>query len=192
MSKLRIVLIGDDLEHSRLIQESLLCHGFQVVACIMANELPLVEIKGLHAEVILLTLEHPQPDILASCVSHHELPTVLFTPDANKDTIRSAINAGVTTYIVDAIDPTKLENILEISIAQFRRHNKLLHDLKEIREKLSDRRDIDKAKVLLIQLHVLSEEQAFALLRKNAMSQRITLGEMARRLLDAQKLLSGQ
>ncbi|WP_114145974.1 ANTAR domain-containing protein, partial [Klebsiella pneumoniae] len=38
----------------------------------------------------------------------------------------------------------------------------------------------------------LTEEQAFALLRKNAMSHRITIGEMARRLLDAQKLLLGQ
>ena len=47
-------------------------------------------------------------------------------------------------------------------------------------------------KVLLIQLHGLSEEEAFALLRKNAMSHRITIGDMARRLLDAQKLLSGQ
>ena len=75
---------------------------------------------------------------------------------------------------------------------QFQKHKKLLHYLKETQEKLSDRRDIDKAKVLLIQLHGLSEEEAFALLRKNAMSHRITIGDMARRLLDAQKLLSGQ
>ncbi len=66
------------------------------------------------------------------------------------------------------------------------------NDLKETQDKLIDRKDIDKAKALLIQLHALTEEQAFALLRKNAMSHRITIGEMARRLLDAQKLLLGQ
>ncbi|NLZ85995.1 MAG: ANTAR domain-containing protein, partial [Gammaproteobacteria bacterium] len=109
-----------------------------------------------------------------------------------KDTIKSAIDAGITAYIVDGIDPSKLESILEISIEQFRKHKKLLNDLKETQDKLIDRKDIDKAKALLIQLHALSEEQAFALLRKNAMSHRITIGEMARRLLDAQKLLLGQ
>nr|MBD0118712.1 ANTAR domain-containing protein [Acinetobacter baumannii] len=48
------------------------------------------------------------------------------------------------------------------------------------------------AKVLLMQLHGLPEDTAFQLLRKNAMSHRITIGEMARRLLDAQKLLNDQ
>ncbi len=43
-----------------------------------------------------------------------------------------------------------------------------------------------------MQLHGLPEETAFQLLRKNAMSHRITIGEMARRLLDAQKLLGNQ
>lgn len=40
-----------------------------------------------------------------------------------------------------------------------------------------------------MQLHHLSEDTAFQLLRKNAMSHRITMGEMARRLIDAQQLL---
>ena len=57
---------------------------------------------------------------------------------------------------------------------------------------LVDRKDVEKAKVLLMQLHGLPEDTAFQLLRKNAMSHRITIGEMARRLLDAQKLLNDQ
>ena len=52
--------------------------------------------------------------------------------------------------------------------------------------------DVEKAKVLLMQLHGLNEEHAFQLLRKNAMSHRMTIGEMARRLLDAQQLLQNQ
>lgn len=51
---------------------------------------------------------------------------------------------------------------------------------------------MEKAKVLLMQLHTLTEDQAFQLLRKNAMSHRMTMGEMARRLLDAQQLLQNQ
>lgn len=43
-----------------------------------------------------------------------------------------------------------------------------------------------------MQLHGLTEDTAFQLLRKNAMSHRMTIGEMARRLLDAQQLLSNQ
>ena len=192
MPKLKIALIDDNAERAEFIQDSLTAHDFIVVACLIVHDLSMAHVKNLQADVIILNMDHPHRDIIESCVSQYELPTVLFTQNSNKDTIRNAIDAGVTAYIVDGIDPTKLENILEISIEQFQKHKKLLHDLKETQEKLSDRRDIDKAKVLLIQLHGLSEEEAFALLRKNAMSHRITIGDMARRLLDAQKLLSGQ
>lgn len=51
---------------------------------------------------------------------------------------------------------------------------------------------IEKVKVILMKLHQLNEEQSFQLLRKNAISHRITIGEMARRLIDAQALLQGQ
>ena len=43
-----------------------------------------------------------------------------------------------------------------------------------------------------MQLHGLSEDAAFQSLRKNAMSHRMTMGEMSRRLLDAQELLNTQ
>ena len=57
---------------------------------------------------------------------------------------------------------------------------------------LADRKDIEKAKVLLMQMQTLTEDQAFQLLRKNAMSHRMTIGEMSRRLLEAQALLQSQ
>ena len=57
-------------------------------------------------------------------------------------------DAGVTAYIVDGIDPSKLENILEISIEQFRNHKKLLTDLQDTKNKLADRKDVERAKVL--------------------------------------------
>lgn len=192
MSKLNIALIDDYLERAEYIKNSLIEHGFEVVACLSVERISMVKLSELNADVILLDMDHPQRDIIESCVSQFDLPTVLFTKNSNKDTIKSAIDAGVTAYIVDGIDPAKLESILEISIEQFKKHKKLLSDLEDTKNKLADRKDIDRAKVLLMKLHGLDEDQAFQLLRKNAMSHRMTIGEMARRLLDAQELLQNR
>ncbi|WP_374666274.1 ANTAR domain-containing response regulator [Acinetobacter sp.] len=192
MPKLKIVLINDDPERAKFIQASLIQHDFDVVASLLIKHLNINDLQQLHADVILLDMDHPHCDIIKSCVSQFDVPTVLFTKNSHTDTIKSAIEAGVTAYIVDKIDPAKLQNILEISIEQFKKHKKLLNDLAETKNKLADRKDIEKAKVLLIQMHGLAEEQAFNLLRKNAMSHRMTMGEMARRLLDAQTLLQSQ
>lgn len=192
MPNLKIALIDDDIDRATFIKNSLISHGFDVVACLFINHLSNIQLQQLQADVILLNIDHPHRDIIESCVNQFDLPTVLFTKNTHKDTIKNAIEAGVTAYIVDGIDPDKLESILEISIEQFKKHQKLLKDLSETKGKLADRKDIEKAKVFLMQMKQMSEEQAFALLRKNAMSHRITMGEMARRLLDAQALLASQ
>ena len=189
MPKLKIALIDDDQDRANYIKDSLLQHDFDVVACLTIDHLNMFKLEHLQADVILLDMDHPHRDIIESCVSQFDLPTVLFTQNSQKDMIKSAIDAGITAYIVDGIDPAKLDSILEISIEQFKKHKKLLADLKETQNKLADRKDVEKAKVLLMQLHQLTEDQAFQLLRKNAMSHRMTMGEMARRLLDAQELL---
>ena len=192
MPRLKIALIDDDLDRAEYIKKSLIEHDFEVVACLIIDHLNMFHLQQLNADVILLDMDHPHRDIIENCVSQFDLPTVLFTKNSHKDTIKNAIQAGVTAYIVDGIYPTKLESILEISIEQFKIHKKLLKDLTESKNKLSDRKDVEKAKVLLMQLHHLTEDLAFQLLRKNAMSHRITIGEMARRLLDAQQLLHNQ
>ena len=192
MPKLKIALIDDDLDRAQYIKKSLIEHDFEVVACLLIDHLNMFDLQQLHADVILLDMDHPHRDIIESCVSQFDLPTVLFTKNSHKDTIKNAIDAGVTAYIVDGIDPSKLESILEISIEQFKKHKKLMTDLEDTKNKLADRKDVEKAKVLLMQLHGLTEEHAFQLLRKNAMSHRMTIGEMARRLLDAQQLLQNQ
>lgn len=190
MSKLKIALIDDDSDRAEFVKQTLIEHQFEVVACLMTDQLNLFYLQQIHADVILLDMDHPHRDIIESCVSQFDLPTVLFTKNGHKETIKSAIEAGITAYIVDGIQPAKLDSILEIAIEQYKKHKKLLDDLHETKNKLADRKDIEKAKVLLMNLHHIDEESAFALLRKNAMSQRITIGEMARRLLDAQLLLS--
>lgn len=190
MLKLKIALIDDHQDRAEYIRASLIEHDYSVVACLTTSELNRIQLKTLNADVILLDMDHPHRDIIENCVSQFDLPTVLFTKNSQKETIRSAIDAGVTAYIVDGIDPAKLNSILEISIEQFKKHKKLLNDLEETKSKLADRKDIEKAKVLLMQLHQLSENDAFQLLRKNAMSHRITMGDMSRKLLDAQQLLN--
>ena len=192
MSKLKIALIDDDFDRAEFVKLTLIEHQFDVVACLMTDQLDLFYLQQIQADVILLDMDHPQRDIIESCVSQFDLPTVLFTKNSHKETIKSAIEAGITAYIVDGIQPSKLDSILEIAIEQYKKHKKLECDLKDAKTKLADRKDIEKAKVLLMQLHGLTEDTAFQLLRKNAMSYRMTIGEMARRLLDAQQLLSNQ
>ncbi len=133
MPKLKIALIDDDHARADYIRKSLLENDFEVVACLTLDHLNIFRLEHLQADVILLDMDHPHRDIIESCVSSYDLPTVLFTKNSDKDTIKQAIDAGVTAYIVDGIDPARLHTILEISIEQYKKHKKLEGDLKELK-----------------------------------------------------------
>jgi response regulator NasT len=140
-------------------------------------------------------MDSPARDMLENCAAmtaKAPRPIVLFTKKSDSETISEAVRAGVTAYIVDGLDATKLKPILDVAITQFNEHQKLLADLNDTKTRLADRRDIDRAKAILMRLRQIDENAAYALLRKNAMTKRITLGDAARVVLAAAELIDSQ
>ncbi len=189
---LRIILIDDDQERSAYLTASLADADYAVIAQLTAQDNLLKVVEQLEADIVLVDMDNPARDMLENCASMTAKaphPIVLFTKQSDPDTIAEAVRAGVTAYIVDGIDTSRLKPILDVAIAQFKQHQKLLSDLDDTRTRLADRRDIDRAKAILMRLRQLDENAAYALLRKNAMTKRITLGEAARIVLAAAELM---
>ena len=190
MSKLKIILIDDDLERAQMTQKKLTQSDFEIVTCLVLNHQNLLPQQQWPADVILFNLTNPQLELVENDIHQFNLPTLLFTQDCHSQSIKLAVAAAITTYIVDEINPNTLGSLVKVALEHYKNYQKLLNDLNDTKTKLADRIDIEKAKVLLMQLQTLTEDQAFALLRKHAMHQRISIGEIARHLLQTQQLLS--
>jgi response regulator NasT len=65
----------------------------------------------------------------------------------------------------------------------------LLDELSETRQKLLDRKVIERAKGLLMRRGDLTEEQAHARLRAMAMNKNLKLADIAQRIVDVEDLL---
>lgn len=192
---MRIILVDDDRERSAYLSNSLHSSGYEVVAQLSAQDNLLLVAEQLNADIVLVDMDNPARDMLENCASmtaRAPRPIVLFTKQSDPKTISDAVRAGVTAYICDGIDASKLKPILDVAITQFKEHQKLLADLNDTKTRLADRRDIDRAKAILMRLRQLDENAAYALLRKNAMTKRITLGEAARIVLAAAELIDHQ
>jgi response regulator NasT len=74
MPKLKIALIDDNQERAQYIRNSLIEHDFDVVACLIIDHINISRLEQLSADVILLDMDHPQRDIIESCVSQFNLP----------------------------------------------------------------------------------------------------------------------
>jgi len=76
-----------------------------------------------------------------------------------------------------------------VALARFRREQKLLDELSDTRQKLAERKTVDRAKGLLMTRYNLTEEQAYQRLRTLAMNKNLKLADVAQRLIDVEDLL---
>jgi response regulator NasT len=79
--------------------------------------------------------------------------------------------------------------VLDVALARFRREQKLLDELEGTRQKLAERKTVDRAKGLLMTRYRLTEDQAYQRLRSMAMNKNLKLAEIAQRLIDVEDLL---
>ena len=148
-------------------------------------------IKTITPDVIIFNLDTPSKKVLADLEALNyqaPLPVIMFASDGNIDTINQAIKAEVSAFIVDGLEPQRINNIINIAIARFKHQQFLKNALEEARAKLEDRKQIDRAKAILIKTQNFSEDEAYHTLRKLAMDRKITLGEMAKNVIAMSEL----
>lgn len=113
----------------------------------------------------------------------------IFVDDDDQQLMKTAIEAGVSAYVVDAISKDKIRTILNVAIARFNTFSRMRKELETTKKALAERKTIDRAKGLLMTAKGLSEDEAYALLRRTAMDQGRKVIDVAAALVTAADLL---
>ena len=103
---------------------------------------------------------------------------------------RAAIEAGVSAYVVDGMQPERLKPILDAAVTRFNMFQRMRTELETTKRALEERKVIDRAKGLIMKAKGLGEDEAYALLRKTAMDQNRRVADVAEALVTAAGLLS--
>lgn len=179
---LRVILVDDDRARATAVEDNLRAVGFDVLSVIPTASGLLHQMSQQEPEVVIIALDSPDRDVLESLTiasSHNPRPVVMFSESGDQNFIADAIRAGVTAYQAEDISPGRVRAAIDIAIAQFSAFSDLKQELDATRRQLADRKQIEKAKGLLMQIHEVAEEEAFGTLRKLAMDRNSTLGETA-------------
>lgn len=149
-------------------------------------------VKESRPDVIIVNVNTPSDKLIADLQALDRqlpMPIVMFSSDGSNETINKIIKAEVSAVIVDELPCQRLGSIIQIAIARFKHRQALKDALEEARSQLEDRKQIDRAKAILIKTQSFTEDEAYHKLRKLAMDRNITLGEMARNVIAMAELL---
>lgn len=191
-SSLHIVVVDTNHLRAAILEEGLREAGHSRVTIIAEMTHLVRRIVEADPDVIFIDLENPNRDALeqmfqVSRTVHR--PIAMFVDKADSSAIEAAIDAGVSTYIVDGLRKERVKPILDVTISRFNAFNRLRTELDQARQALEDRKVIDKAKGILMKSRSISEEEAYALLRSTAMSENRRLADVAQGLVTAARLL---
>jgi response regulator NasT len=186
------MLVDQNPGRAAILEQALRDQGYDVVARISAGEHLQAEVERVRPDVVIVDAESPDRDILEHVASLNRAspkPVLMFAEDSDTDTIEAAVRAGVSAYVVDGFSGARLRPLMQVAIARFREFQALRRELEETRAKLADRKDVERAKGLLISRRGLSEDEAYRALRKLSMDRNLSIGEAARNLLAMADLL---
>lgn len=184
--ELHILLVDDNHDRSELVGTGLQRCGFHNVSILKSQQALLHQIEQARPDVVVISLESPGRDLLESLslVSHHNpTPIVMFTEQDDPAFIAEAVDAGVTTYVVDGIKADKVKPVVAVAMAQFRAFQALRCELADTRTQLADRGKIERAKALLMDRDGFTEAEAHTRLQTFAMENNLRVAEVATRLI---------
>ena len=189
---LRVLLVNDTDKPIAELERALRDAGHDVVAHATSATGLLKAVHERQPDVVILDVDSPSRDTLEQLAMlnvHAPRPVVMFSADGDEALIRDALGAGVAAYVVDGLSPARLAPVLRVAMARFEQQAHVRQRLDALERKLDDRRDIDRAKGLLMDRRGMNEAQAYAALRQQAMKQGLKLADVARRILAMADLL---
>ncbi|MCP4564570.1 MAG: ANTAR domain-containing protein [Bosea sp.] len=189
---LRILIVDANQVRAAIIEEGLREAGYQQLVHLSATTGLAAAIEVHDPDVVVIDLEDPSRDALADMflVSRHvRRPITMFVDQSDSASIEAAVEAGVSAYIVDGLKKERMQAILQTCISRFNAFRKLREELDEARSQLEDRKTIDRAKAIVMRLKGLSEDEAYALMRRTAMNEKRKLVDIARSLITAAEML---
>lgn len=187
VQKTRVMLVDDNPDRAQWVASSLCNNGFEPFVVSTDHVGLLREISDHLPDIVVIDMESPGRDLLESLAivtRMNPTPVVMFSAEQDPDYINRAVESGVTAYMLGNIEPEKVKPVIDVAMAQFRNFQQLKQELDDTRSELVERRQIDQAKRLLMKTSNLSEDEAYELLRREAMKSRLRIVEVAAQVLE--------
>jgi response regulator NasT len=190
-ASLKIVIVDENPVRAAILEEGLREAGYVNVLRIGGTAKLLARIYAIDPDVILIDLENPSRDVLEQMFQVSRIvkrPVAMFVDQADSASIQASVDAGVSAYIVDGLKKERIKSILDLCISRFNAFSRLQSELEQTKSALEERKVIDRAKGILMKAKKLSEEQAYALLRKTAMNENRKIADVAQAVITAAEL----
>lgn len=190
MNMLKILLIEDETA-GRLLEKILANKGYWVTNTATSGANLQALVANNKTDLVIFNSDSPKKHVqdIHYLNQNQALPIIIFAADDTADTINQIVKAGVSAYVVNGLETSRIDSIITIAMARFTEQQRLKTELEQTKSRLEERKLIDRAKGILIKTRGYTEDEAYHTVRKLAMARNIAIGEMAKNVIAMAELL---
>jgi response regulator NasT len=187
-----ILLVRESPAGSEDVMTLLSSLGYGDIRCVLRDSDIMRHASEIEPDLLFLDIARPDTTLLRNIsriVKGRPCPVIMFVEESDDEVIADVVRAGVSAYVVDGYQQSRVRQIIEIALARFAETQKLKSELDETRKTLGERKKIDRAKGIIMQQKGCNEDDAYKMMRKMAMDKNVKISNIADRILEVSELL---
>lgn len=183
---LRVVVAEDEglirMDVVATLQEA----GYEVVGEAADGEEAIRLTTELEPDLVVMDIKMPKMDGISAAekISVLKIPVVLLTAFSQADLVARAAEAGAMAYVTKPFKPTDLLPAIQIALSRHEELISLESEISDLNDRLETRKLMDRAKGLLQSKMKLTEPDAFRWIQKASMDRRLTMGQVAKAVIE--------
>jgi len=186
------MLIEESISSSSILHKTLINEGYQVLVSGGFQDDTFKKASDINPDLIVVNVESPDKELLSQMKLINDTypkPIIIFSEQGDSKMIDSAVQAGVSAFIVDGLTANRIKPVLEVALARFNNYSSLRHELAKTKEDLANRKIVEKAKGIIMKQRHCPEDEAYQLLRKLAMDRNQKIVDVANNVIEVSSLL---
>lgn len=183
----RALVVEDEALIRLDIVETLTEAGIDVVGEAGDGEEAIEKAKELEPDVVVMDVKMPGMDGITAAeqiLANRTCAVVMLTAFSQSELVERARDAGAMAYVVKPFTPADLIPAVEIAVSRFQEMVSLESEVANLTEQFETRKQVDRAKGLLMSKMGLTEPEAFRWIQKTSMDRRLTMKEVADAVID--------
>jgi response regulator NasT len=189
---LRVMVVEDDALVGMGLKDQLHRLGHLVVGHAASAEQATALFREQRPDLVLMDIRLNDTDgiVLAQqFLQERRVPIVIISAFGDSELIDRASSIGVFGYLVK---PVSIENVkaqIEVAFSRFQAQEQLIQEKEKLTQSLETRKLGEKAKGILMGRLNLGEPAAHQRLQSESQKRRISMAEIAKRVIESEELL---
>ncbi len=191
---LRVLIVEDDTLVGMGLESQVRQLGHQLVGRAANVSEALDLFASQQPDLVLMDIrldERDGLDLAEQLLAARRVPMIIISAYSDPALIRRAGEIGVFGYLIKPVTIEGLAAQIEVAVKRFEENQQLLAEKEALARTLESRKVIERAKGILMKRLNLSEADAHRRLQQESQKRRISIADLAKKIVESEELLGG-